>query len=66
MKSTKTAKFIVLEKIPVYGTNILCDKWICHVNRIPNGIAVCTAIAEVGIVLAKDPLGSGKGPFHLK
>ena len=24
------------------------------------------AIAEEGITLAKDPLGSGSGPFHLK
>ena len=24
------------------------------------------AIAEEGIILAKDPLGSGRGPFHLK
>ena len=41
------------------NTNILCDNWICHVNEN-------SAIAEEGIILAKDPLGSGRGPFRLK
>ena len=41
------------------NTNILCDNWICHVNEN-------SAIAKEGIILAKDPLGSGRGPFRLK
>ena len=41
------------------NTNILCDNWICHVNE-------SSAIAEEGIILAKDRLGSGRGPFRLK
>ena len=41
------------------NTNILFDNWICHVNK-------SSAIAEEGIILAKDPLGSGRGPFRLK
>ena len=40
------------------NTNILCDNWICHVNEN-------SAIAEQ-IILAKDPLVSGRGPFRLK
>ena len=41
------------------NTNILCYNWICHVNEN-------SAIAEEGIILAKDPLGPGRGPFPLK
>ena len=41
------------------NTNILCYNWICHINEN-------SAIAEEGIILAKDPLGSGRGPFRLK
>ena len=41
------------------NTNILYDNWICHMNED-------SAIAEEGIMLAKDPLGSGMGPFRLK
>ena len=41
------------------NTNILCNNWIYHVNEN-------STIAEEGIILGKDPLGSGRGPFHLK
>ena len=40
------------------NTNILYDNWICHENET-------SAIAE-GVILAKDLLGSGRGPFRLK
>ena len=38
------------------NTYILCNNWIYHVNEN-------SAIAEEGIILVKDPLGSGRVPF---